>query len=284
VMGMGHGHYAFRDPGHGREAWNYFQESRCTAYTEFGMPGVASEKTLRLFMPESELFPPKPQGQWLYHHGFGQWRANSWLCLDTIEHYFGPIDSLERLIELSQLMQAQGYKGLFEEARRQKPHCSMSLNWCLNEPWPTAANNSLISWPCEPKPALFAVGQSLRPVLASAKIRKFWWQSGEWFDPELWVLSDSPDEVAGLKVIASLVSGGKTVRLLEWECPTLPANTNQRGPRVQVQLPELVGDRFTLRLEVAGKPELGSEYVLCGRPKDGAGQANATPAMNAKVE
>jgi len=62
VMGMGHGHYAFRDPDHGREAWNYFQESRCTAYTEFGMPGVASEKTLRLFMPESELFPPRPQG------------------------------------------------------------------------------------------------------------------------------------------------------------------------------------------------------------------------------
>ena len=280
VMGMGHGHYTFRNPFDGRETWAKFQESACTAYTEFGMPGIAGEKTLRLFMPEADLFPPKPGGPWTTHHAFGAWQPSSWLSIETIEDYFGPIASLARLVELSQLMQSQGYKGLFEEARRQKPKSAMALNWCLNEPWPTAANNSLISWPCEPKPALFAVGQSLRPVLASAKIAKFRWQSGEWFDPELWLLSDAPAETPGVKVTVSIENGGKMTRLLEWTSETLPPNRNQRGPRVGFALPSLVGDRFTLSLEVDGRPEWNSSYVLCCYSMKTAKVQAATRTMN----
>ena len=33
----------------------------------------------------------------------------------------------------------------------------MALSWCFNEPWPAAANNSLVHWPAHAKPALAAV-------------------------------------------------------------------------------------------------------------------------------
>ena len=61
------------------------------------------------------------------------------------------------LVANGQLLQCEGYKAIYEEARRQKPYCSMALNWCFNEPWPTAANNSIINWPNIPKPAFYAV-------------------------------------------------------------------------------------------------------------------------------
>ena len=45
IMGMGHGHYLFRDP-QGREVFQLFARSRCSAYTEFGCPSPASVPTL----------------------------------------------------------------------------------------------------------------------------------------------------------------------------------------------------------------------------------------------
>lgn len=87
-------------------------------------------------------------------------------------------------------MQGEGYKAVFEEARRQKPYCAMALNWCFDEPWPAAANNSLVAYPSVPKPALDQVRRACRPLCASARIAKFDWTEGELFEAEVWLLND----------------------------------------------------------------------------------------------
>ena len=46
----------------------------------------------------------------------------------------------------------------------------MAVNWDFNEPWPTAAGNSLINWPAHPKPCLAAVGQALRDRMLSLEM------------------------------------------------------------------------------------------------------------------
>ncbi|HLL90916.1 MAG TPA: glycoside hydrolase family 2 TIM barrel-domain containing protein, partial [Tepidisphaeraceae bacterium] len=143
VMGMGHGHYTFLDVTRNEEAWSLFQGASCTAYTEFGMASPASVDVLREIIPPEQLWPPRPGAAWEAHHAFRVWMQDSHLYPDVIEHYFGPAASLDQLVADGQLLQGEGYKGLFEEARRQKPVSAMALNWCLNEPWPTAANNSL---------------------------------------------------------------------------------------------------------------------------------------------
>ena len=266
VFGMGHGHYTFRDARDG-EAWALFQKSNHTAYTEFGMPGPADVETLKTIIPPNELFPPRPGTSWETHHAFKAWEVDAWLNLPNIERYFGPSASLEELVAKGQLMQAEGYKGLFEEARRQKPAASMALNWCFNEPWPTAANNSLVSWPCKPKPALAAVAEALRPTLASARISKYLWREGEWFDPELWLLSDAPQAVAAGRVEAILLSDdGHQMPLLAWDHPELAPNTNARGPRVGYRLPPLVRDSFVLLLRVtSAHGRFDSSYRLAYR-------------------
>jgi beta-mannosidase len=196
-----------------------------------------------------------------------------------IEHYFGPTKSLAELVERGQLLQAECYKGLFEEVRRQKPVASMALNWCLNEPWPTAANNSIISWPCKPKPALAAIGEALRPVLASARIRTQLWHEGDAFDPELWALSDAPRVTPGARISAYVRLGDRETHLLEWNFPELPANTNVRGPKLHFVLPRAQVHRFQLLLKVDGRPEMDSAYTLAYHRKADVQQA-AVATMN----
>ena len=176
LMGMGHGHYVFRSK-EGREVYQIFANAHCTAYTEFGCGGPSHVQTIRSIIPEDELFPPRPDTAWETHHAIGAWEPNSHLLLDVIEDYFGPSASLEQLVEHGQLLQAEGLKCIFEEVRRQKPFASMAMNWCLNEPWPPAANMSIINWPAEPKPAYYAVAAACRPLLASARIPHFRWHA-----------------------------------------------------------------------------------------------------------
>jgi beta-mannosidase len=262
VMGMGHGHYIFRDQETGREVFQWMPESFYTAYSEFGMPSPASVEVLKSFIPPDQLWPPKPGTVWETHHAYNAWVGNTWLMQDMIESYFGPSKDLEELVGRGQLIQSQGYKCIFEEARRQKPHCSMALNWCFNEPWPTAANNSLVSYPAIAKPALDAVSASCRPVLASARIPKFTWKPGEEFHVDLYMLNDSPEPLEAGKMTITLAGDEETV-ILVWDFPEIPANRNLKGPTARFLLSqEWKSEMIDLILEVDGKPEYRSEYSL----------------------
>lgn len=261
MPGMAHGGYFFRRDD-GAEVYQYFARSKNTAYTEYGVPGAAGVETLRAIIPAGELWPPRPGTQWTTRHAFGAWQHNSWLDLHTIAHYFGEPVSLEQMVEWSQWLQAEGYKAIFEEARRQKPTCAMALNWVLNEPWPTAANNSLVNWPAAPKPAMGAVAASCRDVLASARIPKFAWQAGEAFTAELWLLNDSPDALPAGRVEAWIHIGGTSTLALAWDHPGVVANTNLQGPSLRSVLVDAPSERLMLELRWVDHPERNSSYAL----------------------
>ena len=166
-------------------------------------------------------------------------------------------------MEQSEWLQAEGYRGLFEEMRRQWPYCSMALNWCFNEPWTTVGNNTLLAFPSHKKPSYYTVKSALRPTLFSAKIGKFVWIAGETFEAELWLLNDAPAAAEG-KVRATLTLGDETVELLEWSAKT-EANDNKQGPTVRFKLPKVDGvDRLTLNL--IAENGLENQYVYQYRP------------------
>jgi beta-mannosidase len=250
-----------------------------TAYTEFGMPSPASVDILKTIIPKEELWPPKPGTSWESHHAYKAWVGNTWLCQDIIEDYFGVSNSLEELVANGQLMQGEGYKCIYEEARRQKPYCSMATNWCFQEPWPTAANNSLISYPNIRKPAYYAVKNACRPVLASAKFSKFRWSEGETFFADLWMLNDLPTDVPAGKVKIKLVAGNSELMLLSWDFEAMKANVNQGGPTARGKLPAWKTDRFKVVLEVEGHPEYNSEYTFAYQPRS-VERKRTTPVMN----
>lgn len=263
LSGWAHGGYQFRLQ-NGDEVFQYFPKAHNTAYTEFGVPGMAGTKLLERIIPLEERFPPRPGNHWQARHAFHAWDGSpdSWLELWCIEHYFGEPASLDQLVEWSQWLQCEGLKCVFEEARRQKPTCSMALNWCFNEPWPNAANNSLLSWPDVPKPALKAVGDALRPILASARIPKFSWEPGETFSADLYLLNDNPEMVGRGRVKVLLRIANKETFLLDWDHPGIAANQNLAGPTLRFPLPASPGGWMELCLKVKDHPDWDSVYKL----------------------
>ena len=279
LMGMGHGNYVFRSPD-GEEVFQEMKRAHYTAYTEFGIPGMSPIEVLKQIIPENDLFPPKPKTAWEDHHAFGAWMGNTWLCPEILEDYFGKASDLEELVKQSQLLQCEGYKAIFEEARRQKPYCAMALNWCYNEPWPAAVNNSLVVYPAVCKPAYYAVKNSCRPFLASACLSKFRWNEGEEFFADLWLLNDGYEPKDIRTVTMKLVAGDQTFDLLTWHPGNIKDNTNKAGPTCRLKLPHLNQTQFRLVVEVEGHPEYNSDYTLIFIPKYSVNN-DKTPVMNA---
>ncbi len=258
LNGIGHGGYTFWDDSMACDCFAQFQHSHCTAYNEFGVPGVHSAEYLRSIIPTEVLYPPRPEENWIAHHAYDAWSGNRdrWLCSDIVRRYWQDTN-LEELVCGTQWLQSEGYKAIFEEARRQWPHCSMAMNWCFGEPWKTAANNSLVSYPCEPKKGYYAVVQSLRGVLFSARIPKFDWHAGEVFAAQIWLLNDTPQAADGhVEVSADL--NGTEYPLAAWDAHA-EVNRNAQGPEIRFTLPEAENGTLTLRLRGG---TYSSEYRL----------------------
>lgn len=262
LFGMAHGSYIFRDFDGKTEVYEWMANAKATAYTEFGMPGPSPVEMLKTIIPEDELFPPQPGTSWETHHAFKAWVGDTWLMKDLLYDYFGQPENLEELVKNGQWIQCEGYKCIFEEARRQKPWCAMALNWCYNEPWPTAANNSILNYPAKPKPAFYAVSNSCRPVLASARIKKFRWKAGEKFTTQLFILNDKYEEIEPGIVKVSIQCGDKTQEIDQWNFSKIEPNKNLDGPEIETVIPEFNSKKMTLKLEVENHPEWNSEYDL----------------------
>lgn len=260
LCGMAHGGYTFVAGGPETEVFYQFHHAHNTAYTEFGVPSMADYETLKKIIPEDEIDDLKNTKSWEYHHAFGVWGENRWCCNDVINDYFGKQTDTKEYIRYTRWMQAEGLKAIFEEARRQWPYCSMVLNWCMNEPWITAANNSIISYPLNPKPAYYAIKNALSPVLASARFDKFKWIGDEMLGIELWLLNDS-DNDAEDKISVEVELGGETYKLLEWETGVVEAMKNKMGPTAHLQLPDSVDTEFLI-VRVISKNNTSSEYKL----------------------
>ena len=258
LCGMGHGGYLFYDERNDADVYKCFRKSKNTAYTEFGVPSISALEALRRIIPPDEFETLAPTPSWVIHHAFEAWQPESHASLPVLERYFGKDATLEERISQSDLLQSEGLKFIFEEARRQSPVCGAALNWAFNEPWITAANLSIVRYPDIPKPAYFAVRDALRPVLFSASFEKIEWKPGEVFEAQLWLLNDSP-EPAAASAEAFIRLGAKTIPLATVERTAVGANENRPLCAVKCHLPYEDADRMKLIIS-ASDETLSSEY------------------------
>ena len=237
--GMGHGHYEFCDLSvdSSRTVFELYRNSHCTAYSEFGVSGIADMEQLKLIFTEEVIRNIQIEEPWILHHGLMAWKPDSWLNLDVIHWIFGRQDSMEDYIEKSEILQCEGYKCIFEETRKQKGKCSMAINWVYNEPWITAAGNNLLAYPYKRRKAYYAVQESLRPILPSIRLEHFIYRPGEMLRGEIWLLNDSVDAVSDA-VEVFLTIDGKERHIMTWETGAVKANTNACGNVINVKLPK----------------------------------------------
>lgn len=262
LNGMAHGHYINYDEDTGLETIELFNHAHNTAYTEFGCPGMSQVEYLRTFMEEEDIRDFRPENEvWREHHAFEAWREKSWAREEEAEYFFGGYEDIDDLCRKTSFIQAMCYKSNFEAMRRQWPHAAMALNWCFNEPWPTAANNSLVSWPDSPKAAYYAVAQALRPQLASLRIPHHLWHSGETFSAEIWMLNDSPEVLEGGRVELYYCCDGEEE--IYWggiDFDDIPPQSNLACGAAMFKIPENFEGLISVRLEVLGRAKLESWY------------------------
>jgi len=251
LMGMGHGHYMFHDKNTGKTVYDIFHNAKGTAYPEFGVPSISSIEQLKKIIPPEDFEKIEPDTVWQTHHGFGAWDVgdhDTFLCFSQIDRVCGKQDSLEDYIECSQTLQGEGLKYIFEEARRQKPFCSMAMNWCFNEPWITAANLSIVSYPATPKKSYYCVKDALRPVLPSLRAYGFKYTAGDEFKGELWLLNDSDNEVE-TSIEAYLEIDGVKKHILTWNTEKTNKNTNLKGHTISFKIPKDTDGEFKVVLK-----------------------------------
>ena len=270
LNGMAHGHYRNYETRTGVETIAMFRNARNTAYTEFGAPGGSSPEYIRQFMSEEDFQNCSADNElWREHHAFSAWQQDSWLRVSEVEYYFGGHESVEDLCLKTQFIQGMCYRSYFEEMRKQWPHCSMALNWCLNEPWPSAANNNLISWPAEPKPAYEQVRLALRDRLASLRVDRHLWWAGETFHADVWLMNDSSPialEPGSVTVYYALGDAPE----VEWGClrtPEMAAQQNRELGVLSFPIPADFSGKLHIRLSVENHPEMDSCYTYPCRKK-----------------
>ncbi|MFA6691920.1 MAG: glycoside hydrolase family 2 TIM barrel-domain containing protein [Saccharofermentanales bacterium] len=265
LYGMGHGHYLLMADSE-TEALTNIRSSCKTAYTEFGVAAPSPWDYLTTFIPENELYDPKPGGAWEQHHAFNAWGdEDHWISFDHINRFHGNPASLQEKISNGNTLQALTYRYLFEEMRKQWPYTSMALNWCLNEPWPTAAGNSLLNYPAEPKPCYYSVREALKDRKASLRFTKILWSAGEMFTSEIWLLNTSPDAITSGTLRIYAFVDGKNCLNTTWDHGTVCGLTNLQGPEISFILPESSSygtSCFEIVIESDQDPSLSSSFTL----------------------
>ena len=217
---------------------------------------------IRKFMSEEDLNDCNSTNEvWTEHHAFKSWMDESWARKPEVEYYFGGYADVEDLCKKTQFIQAMNYRSLFEEMRKQWPYCAMALNWCFNEPWPTAANNSLVSYPDVVKPAYYTVKQALRPSLASLRANKNLWKTGENFRAEIWMLNDSIKQLSLGKVeIFYAFNNEEYTRYGSLEIGEISSQSNRILGEMVIPV-KLGSESLKILLKVDGNEEMNSEYV-----------------------
>ena len=218
VYGVKHGPYRFTM--YGRDVFNLFNDNIATGYTEFGMPCMVDFETLEKFMPQESLQCFENTKEWRDHFAFEEPNRTLGHCdYNSVTMYFGEVTDVKQYIKHSQFLACAGYTYIFEEGRRQ-PMCSMVLNWCFNEPWYCAANNSLIGYGNIKKPTYEAVKKALEPVTISLRMKRFDYKKGDRFIGEVHVLNDS-GQASGIEEIVIYINNGAEKKL----CTVLSNNT-----------------------------------------------------------
>lgn len=269
LNGMAHGHYLNYDEKTGREFITDLCNSYNTAYTEFGSPSGADVSFIKKYISDGDFKDLRSDNEaWREHHAFGAWEEASWLRIPEAEYYFGGYKDTEDLMEKTLFLQKICYKSLFEEMRKQWPHCSMALNWCFNEPWPCFANNSLVSYPDIVKPSYFAVKDALRPTLCSLRVKKHLYKGGENFTAEVWLLNDSLNSIESQEIEAYYSLDGKEIKLCTFISPEIKAQENANCGSISFMIPENYTGEINISLKAKGNCEFDSNYTYLAKSEN----------------
>ena len=191
-----------------------------------------------------------------------------------VEQYHNTSDDFERMIYLSQILQAEACKTAIEAHRTAMPYCMGSLYWQLNDCWPTISWSTLdyfFRW----KAAHYAVKKAFASVIITAK------QTGN--SVEIFSVSDNR-EFKNVILKAELMDFHGNVFMTNEKTISIQSNTSKSIMKLDLSMQdkeELQNKRIlVLALEHNGRT-ITTNHLYFARPKDMELQK---PEINYKIE
>ena len=148
------------------KAWrDYWEKDDSLFRSEAGMPGAASPECIARYADTARLWPPT--GMYWFHTA--SWWIQWDLCGPRMSAITDPGTGMETYIQETQKWQAEAYGIAAKACKGRFPRCGGFIIWMGHDCFPCPANNSVIDFLCEPKPAYYA----LREVFTSLEFLPF---------------------------------------------------------------------------------------------------------------
>lgn len=136
------------------EHWRrYWKEDDSLFRSETGMPGAATPECLERFADKTLLWPPTSR-YWMHT---AAWWIQWDLCKERMEAIADADTGIETYIRETQAHQAAAYAYAAKTCKDRFPKCGGFIIWMGHDCFPCPANNSVIDFLCNPKPAFFAL-------------------------------------------------------------------------------------------------------------------------------
>ncbi|MBN1343710.1 MAG: hypothetical protein JXQ73_13565 [Phycisphaerae bacterium] len=148
-----HGPWGFGQGANNMDEWReYWAKDDALFRSETGMPGAHSLEMMKRYAGDAELWPPTGE-YWL--HTASWWRQ--WDRLKDRSAGLSSEEALAEYVRVTQAEQAEAYEVAASACKARFPRCGGFLIWMGHDCFPCPANNSVIDFERQPKPAYFAL-------------------------------------------------------------------------------------------------------------------------------
>ena len=209
---------------------------------EYGAEGLDNHDVMMKTYPK----------EWVPEDDDAEWRPDRIMCAQTHSMHGDWFEEQSRIkdwIRESQAHQAFATAIVTDALRRRSDVVVSSALHLLIDAWPSGWMKAVVGVDRVPKPAYFAFQKSLEPIRVNLRCDRWKAYGGETVEVEAWVLNDTPVDVRGYKVIATVRKAGQDYGSFEVNVDAKAVFPTYAGT-IPVDVPE-VCDRETLFVDAA---------------------------------
>jgi hypothetical protein len=187
-----------------------------TGCGEYGTEGLDNYAVMRTRYPKEWL--PEDTGQ--------PWNPDQIVRAQTFSmhgDWFEEQSCLDDWITMSQRHQAFATRMLTDALRRRSDLVVSTAVHLLIDAWPAGWMKTLMGVDRVPKPAYFAFQKSLEPVRVNLRCDRWKAYAGETLAVEAWVLNDTPCDLRGYRIVATVRMASRELASFEMDVAARPA-------------------------------------------------------------
>ncbi len=222
---------------------DYYPTQDFAVIPELAVTSCPDVESIRRFIPEDELWPPKPS--WGYR----------WADLDILQGHnyevFGEDftnGTLEQFVEATQVAQGVYFQYAMEHYRTRKPKMS-AICFChfiLNTPdfkWAT------VDYFLRPKESHYYIQRAYQPLLLTMQYAKRRWMPGSEFEGKLWVVNDYMRDYEGCSAELRILNDKRdVVERKSYEIGKVAGDSSKEFVDVKFKVPGKMKDKFYVEM------------------------------------